>query len=202
MMNDQDKKRVDKNKIRCSWCNDDPLYMDYHDHEWGVVQKDDKQLFEMLVLEGAQAGLSWLTILKRRENYRQAFDHFNVYKVAAYGDADRARLLSDAGIIRHKLKINAAIQNARVFIKIQQEWGSFSHYLWSFVHNKPIYPSDSYAIDPVTRSVLSELLSADLKRRGMSFVGPTIMYAYMQSVGMINDHEPDCFLYKKQEENE
>lgn len=185
------------NMTRCAWCSDDPIYQNYHDNEWGIPKKDDQALFEMLVLEGAQAGLSWLTILKRRENYRRAFDGFDVKKIANYQDSDRERLLADAGIIRNKLKINSAIKNARVFLDIQQEFGSFSHYLWAYVNHQPIINQFHSINDVPVTTPLAKALSKDLKKRGMSFVGEVIMYAYMQSVGMVNDHTLDCFVRQR-----
>lgn len=182
---------------RCFWCNDDPLYQDYHDNEWGKVTKDDQSLFELLILEGAQAGLSWITILKRRDNYRKAFDGFDVQKVANYTDADRARLLADAGIIRNKLKINSAIKNANAFIAIQREFGSFSDYLWGHVNHQPIINHFKDKSDAPASTPLAEEISKDLKKRGMTFVGPVIIYAYMQSIGMVNDHTVDCFIRQK-----
>ena len=183
-------------KKRCSWCTSDPLYLAYHDHEWGVPVHDDRHLFEMLILEGAQAGLSWLTILKRRETYRAAFDHFDVHKVARYGPRDIARLLADPGIIRNRLKVEAAITNARAFLEVQKEFGSFDRYVWNFVGGQPKrLPSRSVQI-PVTTPE-AEALSLDLKKRGFRFVGPTIIYAFMQAVGLVHDHVRPCFLAGK-----
>lgn len=181
---------------RCSWCSADPIYQAYHDTDWGKPKYDDKVLFEMLILEGAQAGLSWITILKRRENYRNAFDNFEVEKVANYNDEDRKRLVNNAGIIRNKLKINSAIKNALVFKDLQTEFGSFSNYIWSYVNHEPIINQykDSTEL-PVTNDLAIQI-SKDLMKRGMSFVGPVIIYSFMQSVGMINDHTLDCYLRK------
>ncbi|KGK41463.1 DNA-3-methyladenine glycosylase [Nitrincola sp. A-D6] len=180
-------------KKRCGWCSDDPLYIEYHDHEWGVPAHDDRHLFEMLILEGAQAGLSWITILKKRENYRQAFDQFDPVKVAAYADADVQRLLGDAGIVRNRLKIAAAIKNAQGVLQIQREFGSLDHYLWQFVDYQPVQNSwENLKAVPVQTDA-SVRMSKDLKKRGFSFVGPTICYAFMQAVGMVNDHEQGCF---------
>ncbi|MCG7501909.1 DNA-3-methyladenine glycosylase I [Tenacibaculum sp. Mcav3-52] len=181
---------------RCKWCNNDLVYQEYHDNEWGVPKYDDKTLFEMLILEGAQAGLSWITILKRRENYRKAFDNFDVNKVAKYSEKDIDRLVNDKGIIRNKLKINSAIKNAKVFIEVQKEFGSFSKYIWSKINDTPIinHYKDATVL-PVTSS-LAEQISKELKKKGMSFIGPIIIYSYMQSIGMINDHTLDCFLRK------
>ncbi len=179
---------------RCAWCTTDPTYQDYHDKEWGVPTYDDRTLFEMLILEGAQAGLSWLTILKRRDGYRIAFDNFDVEKVANYDAADQIRLENDPRIIRNKLKINAAIKNAKVFIEIQKEFGSFSEYLWCKIDHKPIVNHYKNAAELPVTSPLAIETSKALKKRGMSFVGPVIIYSYMQSVGMVNDHTLDCFL--------
>lgn len=165
----------------------------YHDREWGVPSRDDRHLFEMLVLEGAQAGLSWITILKRREGYRRAFAGFDPQAVARFTDADRARLLADPGIIRNKLKVASAISNARAFLAVQNQFGSFAAYLWAFVDNVPIINHFSKLSDVPAQTPLSTALSRDLKKRGFSFVGPTAMYAYMQSVGLVNDHLTSCF---------
>lgn len=181
---------------RCAWCSSDKIYQDYHDNEWGVPKKDDKTLFEMLILEGAQAGLSWITILKRRENYRRAFDNFELRKVANYTQKDVERLLADKGIIRNKLKIKSAIKNAKIFMEIQKEFSSFSAYIWAYVNHKPIVNNYKNADELPVTSPLAEKISKDLKKRGMSFVGAIIMYSYMQSVGMVNDHTLDCFLRK------
>lgn len=184
---------------RCRWATTpgtNTAITHYHDHEWGVPVHDERTLFEFLVLEGAQAGLSWSTVLNKREHYRQVFDHFDVRKVAAYDDAKVASLLADAGIIRNRLKIAAAINNAQRFMKIQQAFGSFDAYLWGFVDGKPLQPHrpDSSHI-PVSTEV-SDRLSKDLKRRGFKFVGSTICYAMMQAVGMVNDHTLDCYRHK------
>lgn len=186
-----------KDLKRCSWCSDDPTYKTYHDTEWGVPKTDDRSLFEMLTLEGAQAGLSWLTILKRRENYRKAFDNFNVRKIANYTEEDEKRLMKNQGIIRNRLKIKSTIKNAKVFIKIQEEFGSFSIYLWRYVNHSPIVNTYKDMSEVPVTSPLAEKISKDLKKRGMSFVGNIIIYSYLQSVGIINDHTKDCFLYKK-----
>jgi DNA-3-methyladenine glycosylase I len=178
---------------RCAWATADPLYIRYHDEEWGVPVHDDRKLFEFLILEGAQAGLSWLTILKRREHYRRAFDGFDPDTVARYGPDKIAALLADAGIIRNRLKIHAAVANARSFLAIQEAFGSFDAYIWRFVDGKPVqnaWPSMSQM--PATTPA-AEALSKDLKRRGFTFVGPTIVYAHMQATGMVNDHTADCF---------
>jgi len=184
-------------KIRCSWVpTGDELYAAYHDEEWGVPTHDDRQLCELLILEGAQAGLSWRTVLGRRAGYRRAFDDFDVQKISKYNETKVAQLLTDTGIIRNKLKIRSAIQNARVFVEIQKEYGSFAVYLWSWVDNKPIVHNWKKLAEVPATSELSERISADLKKRGMSFVGSTIIYAYLQSSGLINDHTQDCFRYE------
>ena len=181
---------------RCKWCSNDLVYQDYHDNEWGVPKHDDRTLFEMLILEGAQAGLSWITILKRRENYRVAFDNFDVQKVAKYSEKDIDRLVNDRGIIRNKLKINSAIKNAKSFLEIQQDFGSFSKYIWSKVNDTSIINQYKDATELPVTSPLAEQISKELKKKGMSFVGPIIIYSYLQSIGMINDHTLDCFLRK------
>ncbi len=179
---------------RCRWCTDDPLYIAYHDHEWGVPVYDERHLFEMLILEGVQAGLSWITVLKKRQAYREAFYNFDIAKVAAMTDQDVALLLTNKGIIRNRLKINAAITNAKAVLRLQAEGISLSHFLWSFVNHQPqIPPSRSFEAIP-TQTVESNAMSRALKKRGFTFVGPTICYALMQAVGMVNDHEQECFL--------
>jgi DNA-3-methyladenine glycosylase I len=178
---------------RCAWCGHHPLYVAYHDHEWGVPAHDEQRLFEMLILEGAQAGLSWLTILRKRENYRRAFDRFDPEKMAAYGAADVRRLLSDAGIVRNRLKIEAAIQNARAFLDISAAHGSFGSFIWQYVDYRPIQNRWRTLSEIPAVTAESDRMSRDLKKRGFKFVGPTICYAYMQSVGMVNDHVVDCF---------
>ncbi len=187
-----------KNKNRCSWVKlDNPLSISYHDNEWGVPCFDDNKLFEMLVLEGAQAGLSWETILKKRENYRKAFDDFNPTKIATYQNAKIEELLHNAGVVKNKLKINSAIKNAKVFLAIQKEVGSFSNYIWSFTNKKIIKNRfEDYSKAPA-KTELSDKISKDLKKRGMSFVGSTIMYAYLQAIGIVNDHQMDCFCKDK-----
>jgi len=185
------------NKKRCSWVGDDPLYLEYHDREWGVPLRDDRQLFEMLILEGAQAGLSWITILRKRENYRRAFGGFDVEKIARYDARKKRTLLNDAGIIRNRLKIDSTIGNARAFLEVVDEYGSFSKYLWGFVHGKPIVNRWRKVADVPVSTEKSDTLSKALKKRGFKFVGPTICYSYMQAVGMINDHTVDCFRYDK-----
>ncbi len=180
---------------RCEWCLGDPLYTDYHDNEWGVPVHTDLKLFEFLLLEGAQAGLSWLTILRKREGYRAAFDGFDPHKIAAYGEEKVAELLLNPGIIRNRLKINAAICNAQAFLIIQQEFGSFDAYMWQFVDGKPIVNSWTTIHEIPAESEVSRRMSKDLIQRGFRFVGPTICYAHMQAVGMVNDHTTDCFRY-------
>lgn len=176
--------------IRCHWCGTDALYTQYHDEEWGKEVHDDKVLFEFLVLESAQAGLSWITILRRRESYRKAFANFDVHAVAAFTADDVERLMQDAGIIRNRLKINATITNARHFIKVQQEFGSFDRYLYSFMPEGQSTVNQSGTI-PVSTDI-SDAISKDMKKRGFKFFGTTICYAYMQATGMVNDHIPDC----------
>ncbi len=182
---------------RCSWVDENkPHYLSYHDHEWGIPVHDDQKLFEMLILEGAQAGLSWETILKRRENYRSAFKQFNVKKVAAMSDDDLEKLMHDEGIIRNRLKIWSARKNAQAFVAIQKEFGSFDKYVWQFVNNQPVVNRASANTPPITHSPESDALAKDLKKRGMSFVGTTIMYAFMQAVGLVDDHTSKCFRAK------
>jgi len=182
-------------KTRCTWCGDDPLYVSYHDEEWGVPVHDDRRLFEFLVLEGAQAGLSWLTILKKRENYRKAFENFEIARVARYGHQDIDRLLLDPGIVRNRLKIESAIKNARGVLTIQEEYGTFDAYLWGYVNNSPIQNSWTSMADLPSKSAESDQMSKDLKKRGFNFVGSTICYSLMQAVGMVNDHLMDCYRY-------
>lgn len=179
---------------RCDWAKS-PLSITYHDEEWGVPLHDDMRLFEFLILEGAQAGLSWETILQKRENYREAFDHFDVAKVAKYDKRKVARLLSNAGIVRNRLKINSAVSNAAAFIEVQKEFGSFDNYVWQFVNGKPIRRKRGQLVP--TTTPISDLLSKDLLRRGFRFVGSTICYSFMQAVGMVNDHNLSCFRYKE-----
>lgn len=174
---------------RCSWVTDDEVYIKYHDEEWGVPTHDDKELFEMLVLESFQAGLSWITILKKRENFKKAFDDFDYEKIAEYGEDKIEELRLNEGIIRHKGKINAAINNAKIFIEIQKEFGSFDKYIWGF-NNGEIIKAEFE-----TESELSKTISKDLKKRGMTFVGPTIIYSYLESIGIIDNHEKDCFKF-------
>ena len=184
-----------ENTNRCSWCGNDPLYVAYHDEEWGVPVYDDQTLFEFLILEGAQAGLSWSTILNKREGYRRAFDRFDVEKVARYDGVKISALLNDPGIVRNQLKVGSAVTNAQAFLKIQNEWGHFSDYIWSFVDGRPIQNSWRSLSEIPAKTPIAEALSKDLKKRGFRFVGPTIVYAHMQATGMVNDHLVDCFRY-------
>ena len=184
-------------KQRCAWCGSDPLYRAYHDDEWGVPVHDDRRLFEFLVLEGAQAGLSWLTILKKRENYRKAFHAFDCERIARYTDADVARLLADAGIVRNRLKIASAIQNARSVLAIQEAYGSLAAYLWRYVDGVPRQNAWGSMAEIPARTELSDAMSRDLKKRGCTFVGSTICYAFMQAVGMVNDHTTDCYRHRE-----
>ncbi len=180
---------------KCGWCLGDPLYEAYHDNEWGVPVRDDDTLFEFLILETFQAGLSWITILRKRENFRKAFDNFDYHKIAAYQQPKIDELLQDAGIIRNRLKILATISNARAFIKIQEDHSSFGDYIWAFVDGKPIKNSiENYRQGP-SKTELSDIISKDLKKRGFKFVGSTVVYAHMQATGMVNDHEISCFRY-------
>jgi len=180
-------------KRRCAWCGEDPLYVAYHDEEWGEPVHDDCRLFEMLILEGAQAGLSWLTILKKREHYRRAFDGFDARKIAKYDSRRVARLLKNEGIVRNRLKIAATIQNAKSFLQTQKEYGSFSNYLWQFVGGKPVVNRWKTLRQMPSKTPASDALSKDLQKRGFKFVGSTICYAFMQAVGMVNDHTLECW---------
>ena len=182
-------------KIRCGWVGGIPIFEDYHDNEWGRPVHDDRQLFEMLILEGAQAGLTWLTILKRRESYRKAFDNFNPQVVAAYDDAKIQELLANEGIIRNRLKVNAAVTNARLFLEVTEKYGSFDNFIWSYVDYTPIINSPTKMVDIPATTPLSDKISKDLKKMGFKFVGSTIIYAFMQATGMVNDHTADCFVY-------
>ncbi|WP_435623698.1 DNA-3-methyladenine glycosylase I [Flagellimonas sp.] len=182
---------------RCGWCEGDPLYEAYHDNEWGVPVKDDDTLFEFLILETFQAGLSWITVLKKRENFRLAFDNFDYRKISRYEQNKIDELLANPGIIRNKLKVNATVSNAQAFMKVQEEFGSFSEYLWAFVDGEPIRNKwENYKDAPAT-SPISDALSKDLKKRGFKFVGSTVVYAHMQATGMVNDHEVSCFRYNE-----
>ncbi|WP_373058454.1 DNA-3-methyladenine glycosylase I [Zunongwangia sp. H14] len=182
---------------RCAWCVGDPLYEAYHDKEWGVPVYDDETIFEFLVLETFQAGLSWITILRKRENFREAFDNFDYKKIAEYPEEKIEELLQNSGIIRNKLKVRATVTNAQLFIKVQEEFGSFSNYIWSFVNGKPLQNKvENYKNAPATTEI-SDKLSKNLKKRGFKFVGSTVMYAHMQATGMVNDHEVSCFRYEQ-----
>lgn len=180
---------------RCEWAGDDALMIAYHDHEWGVPCHDERKLFEMLLLEGAQAGLSWITVLRKRENYRAAFDNFDPHRIAAYDDAKRHELLQNAGIIRNRMKIAAATQNAQAFLNIQAEFGSFDAYIWQFVGGHPLQNTWGSLREVPAETAESKAMSKDLKKRGFTFVGSTICYAFMQACGMVNDHTRDCFRY-------
>ncbi|MBN2531144.1 MAG: DNA-3-methyladenine glycosylase I [Deltaproteobacteria bacterium] len=182
---------------RCPWCGDDPLYVAYHDEVWGIPVFNDSRLFEFLVLETAQAGLSWITILRRQEGYRRAFAGFDVQKVAAMTELDQQRLLEDTGIIRNKKKIAASICNARKFIEVQNEFGTFSQYCWQFTNGKPIQNRYKEMSEIPPHTSLSNQISKDMRKRGFQFVGPTVMYAFMQATGMVNDHLISCYRYKE-----
>lgn len=184
-------------KQRCGWCLEDTLYKAYHDQEWGVPVYDDATIFKFLILETFQAGLSWITVLRKRDNFKAAFDDFNYKKIATYKRDKIDVLMQDAGIIRNRLKINATITNAQLFIKVQQEFGSFSNYLWGFVDGKPIKNQVTNYKKAPTTSTISDTLSKDLKKRGFKFVGSTVIYAHMQATGMVNDHEVGCFRYEE-----
>lgn len=184
-------------KNRCDWANTDPLYIDYHDTEWGVPVHDDQKLFEFLILEGAQAGLSWITILRKRESFRKAFDNFNAKKMASYDQKKVKELLANPGIIRNRLKIDAAIGNAREFLAVQKEFGTFHQYMWQFVGGKPIENSWKKLKEIPAQTAESDQMSKDLKNRGFKFVGSTICYAHMQACGMVNDHLTTCFRYRQ-----
>ena len=184
-------------KTRCGWAASDILYTEYHDKEWGVPVHDDRRLFEMLLLEGAQAGLSWITILRKRENYRSALDGFNPATIARYDRRKIKALLADEGIVRNKLKIEAAVENAKAFLRVRKEFGTFDAYMWQFVHGTPIQNAPRSLKDVPALSVESDAMSKDLKRRGFHFVGPTICYAFMQATGMVNDHIAGCFRYNE-----
>lgn len=182
---------------RCPWCEKNDLYIKYHDQEWGLPVFDDRRLFEFLILESAQAGLNWLTILKRRENYRKAYNNFDPLKVASYDDNKIAELVSNPGIIRYKRKIEASINNAKCFIDVQHEFGSFSDYIWGFVDFKPIINTFTDLTEIPAQTSLSQKVDEDLKKRGFKFIGPTIIYAYLQAIGIVNDHLQSCFRYKE-----
>jgi DNA-3-methyladenine glycosylase I len=182
---------------RCEWAGSDPLYVEYHDKEWGMPSYDDRHLFEMLILEGAQAGLSWSTILKKRENYRKAFDGFDVEKIARYNKRKFNALMQDAGIVRNRLKIEATIQNAKTYLELQDSGESFSEFIWQFVDGKPVVNKWKRMEQIPAKTAESDVMSKELKRRGFKFVGSTICYAFMQAVGMVNDHTVTCFRYKE-----
>jgi len=186
-----------KSIARCSWCGEDPLYIKYHDTEWGVPLREEQKLFEFLILETFQSGLSWITILRKRENFRKAMDNFNYKKIALYDEDKITELLEDNGIIRNKLKVRATISNAIAFMEIQTEFGSFSKYIWGFVNNVPIQNNNKSMSDVKATTYISEKISKDLKKRGFKFVGPTVIYAYMQATGMVNDHIIDCFRHQE-----
>jgi DNA-3-methyladenine glycosylase I len=182
---------------RCTWCGDDPLYIDYHDTQWGVPSRNDAHLFEMLVLEGAQAGLAWITVLRKREGYRELFDGFDAERIARYTDRKLDKLLLDPRIIRNRLKVYGTRQNAQAFLTVQEEIGSFSKYLWGFVENRATQNRWRTMKELPATTAVSDALSKDLKNRGFTFVGSTIMYAYMQATGMVNDHTTDCFRHRE-----
>ena len=184
-------------KSRCEWCTGSDIEIAYHDKEWGVPLHDDQRLFEFLILEGAQAGLSWITILKKRDHYRKVFDQFDPLLVAEYSEKKVEKLLKDAGIVRNRLKVSSAVSNARLFLEVQAEFGSFDHYIWQFTDGKVINNSHRSHSDIAANSVESDAMSKDLKKRGFRFVGSTICYAYMQATGMVNDHTTDCFRYQQ-----
>ena len=183
-------------KIRCNWVSNDELYIKYHDEEWGKPVYDDQTIFEFLVLESFQAGLSWITILKKRENFRKAFDQFNYKKIATYTDEKIEDLLLDAGIVRNRLKVLATVNNAQCFMEVQQEFGTFSNYIWGFVNNKPIVNAHKSIKEVPATTEISDALAKDLKKRGFKFLGSTVVYAHMQATGMVNDHITSCFCYK------
>lgn len=181
-------------KNRCHWVNDDPVYIDYHDHEWGQPVYDDKKLYEMFLLETFQAGLSWITILRKRKYFKEAFDDFDVYKISCYDENKINELMNNKNIIRNQRKIKATIKNAQIFIEIQKEFGSFSKYIWKFTNNKIIYLKDK---ELVTKNELSDKVSQDLKKRGMSFVGSVTIYSYLEAIGILNNHQQQCYLHIK-----
>jgi len=187
---------MNTNTIRCAWAGSDPLYIAYHDDEWGVPLHDDQRLFEMLILEGAQAGLSWITILRKREAYRKAFDGFDARDIARYGAARIERLMNDEGIVRNRLKIEGAVKNAKAFLEVQREFGSFDHYIWQFVGGRPTQNSRRSLKEVPASTPQSDAMSRDLKKRGFTFVGSTICYAFMQATGMVDDHVVQCFRHR------
>ena len=192
---------VGRLKHRCEWCGSDPVYVAYHDDEWGVPVHDDRLLFEFLILEGAQAGLSWITILKKREGYRKAFAGFDVEKVARFTEAKLEKLLLNPAIVRNRLKVKSSVTNAQAFLKVQEEFGSFDNYIWRFVEGKPIVNRFKSMKDIPAKTDISDAMSKDLKHRGFKFVGSTICYAHMQATGMVNDHTMDCFRYTQLSKN-
>lgn len=186
-------------KHRCAWSGTDPLYNLYHDKEWGIPVHDDRKLFEMLTLEGAQAGLSWITILRKRENYRKAFDNFDAKKIVKYNAKKISSLMKNEGIVRNRLKIESVVSNAKAFLEVQKEFGSFDNYIWQFVGGKPIVNKRKSIKDIPPKTVEAEVMSKELKKRGFRFVGQTICYAFMQACGIVNDHEVKCFRYKQEQ---
>ncbi len=190
----QNPESISNSATRCSWCGTDPVYIKYHDEEWGFPVHDDIKLFEMLCLEGQQAGLSWITVLKKRDNYRKAFYNFDPQKIIRYVPGKFDKLMEDEGIIRNKLKIESIVRNARAFLQVQEEFGSFDKYIWSFVDGKPIINNFKSTEEIPAKTELSDRISKDLKKRGFNFVGSTIVYAYLQAIGMVNDHIADCFI--------
>jgi len=188
---------MNENIIRCGWCGKDELYVKYHDEEWGVPLHDDEKLFEMLCLEGMQAGLSWITILKKRENYREAFSNFNAKKIIKYDEEKINKLMQNEGIVRNRLKINAIIKNSHAYLEVQKEYGSFDKYIWQFVNGQPVVNKLQSISGAPSKTVISDLMSKALKKKGFAFVGSTICYAFMQAVGMVNDHVVSCFRYNK-----
>lgn len=186
-----------KAKTRCAWAGEDQIYIDYHDHEWGRPVHDDRKLFEMLILEGMQAGLSWITILKKRESFREAFDHFDPEKVALYNENKIQELLQNEGIIRNRLKVNAAVTNAKAFLEVQKKYGSFDQMIWAYVDGRQIDNQIRCMQEMPATSELSDRISKDLKKMGFKFVGSTIIYSFMQAVGILNDHVTDCFVYRE-----
>jgi len=193
----QIKKMMEDIKVRCAWAGNDPLYIQYHDQEWGVPVYDDDKLFEFLILETFQAGLSWITILRKRENFRKAFDEFDYHKIAFYSEKKYEELLLNEGIIRNKLKIRASISNAKAFIEVQKEFGSFQKYLWAFVDYKQIQNAFAEMKDLPPKTELSDKVSKDMKKRGFKFVGSTVIYAHLQATGLVNDHLTSCFRHKE-----
>lgn len=189
-------------KIRCGWAGASELYKEYHDEEWGVPCHDERKLFEMLILEGQQAGLSWITILNKRENFRKAYDGFDPRKIAVYGEEKKAELMQNSGVIRNRLKIDAAIENAKAYFRLADEFGSLDSYLWGWVGGKPVKNRWQDLGSVPASTELSDMISKDLKKRGFKFVGSTIIYAFMQAVGMVNDHIPSCFRYEERFHNE